>query len=342
MTKVVQFPDHEQLRIEAAAWIAKLDAGSLTAYDLGALRAWANVSAYHHEALELAATQWDDLNVLALYRQTIDLPASRRRWLIRGAIAASVILAAALWVVSPAQPDPMLATNGIYTTSIDEQRIVALADGSSVSLNVNSQVEVSYAETNRSLQLVRGEAFFDVANDSLKPFIVSAGEREFVAMGTAFSIFLEEDTQVKLMVSEGRVGVAHLGSNLNVASLNAGSRAKQTAESRIVFAGQTVSYVKDQPAAVEILQFQEVDRRLAWRTGMLVFNGQRLDQVTAEIGRYSPLEIVIVDPELRQLAVGGYFRTGDTDALLQTLASDFGIQVAWVAPDVVHLSMKSE
>jgi transmembrane sensor len=75
---------------------------------------------------------------------------------------------------------------------------------------------------------------------------------------------------------------------------------------------------------------------------MLVFDGQRLDQVTAEISRYAPLEVVILDPELRQLAVGGYFRTGDIDALLKTLASDFGIEVVWVEPKLVHLSMKSE
>ena len=343
MKKIVQFPDHEQVRIEAAAWVAKLDAGNLTAYDLGALRAWANSSAYHHEALESAATQWDDLNVLALYRQTMDIPGSRRGWLIRGAIAASFILAAALsYVYAPVQPDPMLATNGIYTTGPDKQRVVALADGSSVSLNINSQVEVSYSETNRALKLVRGEAFFDVAKNPEKVFMVSAREIEFIAIGTAFSIFLEEASRMKLVVSEGRVGVEHKGSNPVVETFGAGRPATQTAEPRIILAGQAVSYVEDQPESIETLQIQEVDRRLAWRTGMLVFDGQRLDQVTAEISRYAPLEVVILDPELRQLAVGGYFRTGDIDALLKTLASDFGIEVVWVEPKLVHLSMKSE
>lgn len=344
MKKVIQFPDHEQLRIEAATWIAKLDAGNLTAYDLGALRAWASTSDYHHEALELVATQWDDLNVLALYRQTMDIPASRRGWQIRGAIAASFIfLAAALWYVyPPAQPDPMLATNGIYTTSVNEQRVVALADGSSVILNINSQVEVSYSETERALKLVRGEAFFDVAKNPQKMFIVSAETREFVAIGTAFSIFLEKASRMKLMVSEGRVGVEHEGSNLTVVTSNTGSPAMQAAEPTVVLAGQAVSYLDDKPESVETLQPQEADRRLAWRTGMLMFNGQRLDQVTAEIARYAPYEIVISDPVLRQLEVAGYFRTGDVDALLQTLASDFGVEVLWVEPEVVHLSMKSE
>ena len=78
MAEVDEFPDHRQLRVEAAAWIAKLDAGNLTAEDLGALRAWANVSPYHREALELVASNWDDLNVLAVYRQAMDMPARRR------------------------------------------------------------------------------------------------------------------------------------------------------------------------------------------------------------------------------------------------------------------------
>ena len=89
--------------------------------------------------------------------------------------------------------------------------------------------------------------------------------------------------------------------------------------------------------SIENLVIQEVDRRLAWRSGMLMFEGETLSKVVAEIGRYTPLEVVISDPSLKELEIGGYFRIGDTEVLLQTLASDFGIEVERLGPDLVHL-----
>jgi len=338
MTKVVELPDRRQLRIEAAAWIAKIDAGNLTAEDLGALRAWANVSPYHREALDLVASNWDDLNVLAVYRQAMDIPARRRLPSVAsGAIAAGIaLLGAALWIYSPAENEQvsrLLVSNGLYTTKLGEQRVVALPDGSSVRLNTDSQVQVSYSATQRGLQLSKGEAFFDVTKNKQLPFVVSALGRDVVAVGTAFAVKLQPESLIQVIVSEGQVRIDHREMPVN----NLSRDELMLAEPELVVAGQVAVYSNEQMESIENLVIQEVDRRLAWRSGMLMFEGETLSKAVAEIGRYTPLEVVISDPSLKELEIGGYFRIGDTEVLLQTLASDFGIEVERLGPDLVHL-----
>lgn len=338
MTKVVKLPDRRQLRVEAAAWIAKIDAGNLTAEDLGALRAWANVSPYHREALDLVASNWDDLNVLAVYRQAMDIPARRRLPSVAsGAIAAGIaLLGAALWIYSPAENEQvsrLLVSNGLYTTKLGEQRVVALPDGSSVRLNTDSQVQVSYSATQRGLQLSKGEAFVDVAKNKQLPFVVSALGRDVVAVGTAFAVKLQPESLIQVIVREGQVRVDHREMHVN----NLSRDELMLAEPELVVAGQVAVYSNEQMESIENLVIQEVDRRLAWRSGMLMFEDETLSKVVAEIGRYTPLEVVISDPSLKELEIGGYFRIGDTEVLLQTLASDFGIEVERLGPDLVHL-----
>ena len=338
MTKVVELPDRRQLRVEAAAWIAKIDAGNLTAEDLGALRAWANVSPYHREALDLVASNWDDLNVLAVYRQAMDIPARRRLPSVAsGAIAAGIaLLAATLWIYSPAEKEhvsQLLVSNGLYTTILGEQQVVALPDGSSVRLNTDSQVQVSYSKTQRDLELIKGEAFFDVAKNKQLPFVVSALGRDVIAVGTAFAVKLQPESLIQVIVSEGQVRIDHREMPVN----NLSRDELMLAEPELVVAGQVAVYSNEQMESIENLVIQEVDRRLAWRSGMLMFEGETLSKVVAEIGRYTPLEVVISDPSLKELEIGGYFRIGDTEVLLQTLASDFGIEVERLGPDLVQL-----
>ena len=98
----------------------------------------------------------------------------------------------------------------------------------------------------------------------------------------------------------------------------------------VVFNGTTID-------PLQTLDPPQLSGRLAWRDGMLRFTDESLSTVIAEVTRYTPREIVISDPSLRDLAFSGYFRTGDTAALLSTLAADFNITTTEVDGDVIYL-----
>ena len=157
--------------------------------------------------------------------------------------------------------------------------------------------------------------------------------RDVVAVGTAFAVKLQPESLIQVIVSEGQVRIDHREMPVN----NLSRDELMLAEPELVVAGQVAVYSNEQMESIENLVIQEVDRRLAWRSGMLMFEGETLSKVVAEIGRYTPLEVVISDPSLKELEIGGYFRIGDTEVLLQTLASDFGIEVERLGPDLVHL-----
>ena len=344
--QIVRFPDREQLINEAAAWIAKLDAGHLSTTDLSALRAWAGTSKQHRDTLEHVASEWDELAFLALNRalvsddkQDVLGNTGHSRWhgfaKVAAAVGVTAVFGALGWYFQPTTADATyVAANGQYATAIGEQRTVSLPDGSEVHVNTNSHLEVAYG-ARRSLRLLQGEAFFDVAPDAEKPFVVSAGRGEVVAIGTAFAVRLETTESVRVTVSEGRVTVGHAVSDaLRLQPTETIDTTVQVSTGEtVVFDGATIDLL-------QTLDLPELSGRLAWRNGMLRFTDESLSNVIAEVTRYTPREIVISDPSLRDLAFSGYFRTGDTAALLSTLAADFNISAMQVDGDVIYLQRR--
>ena len=340
--QIVSFPDREQLISEAAIWVAKLDAGHLTTADLSSLREWAGSSKQHRDTLEHVASEWDDLAILALGRALIPVEkqdvldsTDHSRW--RGfanaaAVAGVTVLLGALgWFLQSTTTDATyVAANGQYVTAIGEQRIISLPDGSEVHVNTNSHLEVTYGDAGRFLRLLQGEAFFDVAPNAEKPFVVRAGQSEVVAIGTAFAVRLERRQSVRVTVSEGRVTVGRTVSGQRPVATSSAAAAQVNTGQTIVFDGATID-------PVQTLDPPQLSGRLAWRDGMLRFTDESLSTVVAEVTRYTPRKIVISDPSLRDLAFSGYFRTGDTAALLSTLAADFNITITEVDGDIIYL-----
>lgn len=336
--KVIELPDFEQLRSDAAAWVAKLDAGGLTAEDLAALRDWAGRSRRHRATLEEVASQWDDLNVLSLYREIMSAPRQHWRWSVAGAAAAGI--AAVVFLLSQffAEPrlDSFLVANGSYATVVGELRTISLPDGSEVRMNTNSRLEVSYSPAARAMRLLQGEAYFQVAKDKALPFSVQARGGQVVAVGTAFAVRLRGNRKVQVTVSEGRVKIA-ANETAGAQRLLIGKSGDAILEA---VAGQTVVFERA-IESVEMLDSPEIERRLSWRGGMLMFNGDTLESVVEEVSRYTAMKIVISDPALRHLKVGGYFRAGDTDVMLRTLENDFGIEADRVSADLVYLRSRT-
>lgn len=215
----------------------------------------------------------------------------------------------------------------LYRTGVGERRVVALRDGSSVTLNTASTVEVAYTDGERRVRLVRGEALFDVAHDAARPFLVDAGSARFRALGTAFNVRLRPDV-VELTVTEGVVGVAAREGEVAV-----------PVAARIAAGGGAV--VRSGAVAPTALDDQRLRQRTAWQEGVLEFDGESLAQVVGEFNRYRRQPIVIGDARLESLRIGGRFEVDEADKFLTALTSSFPIEVIDTADGGVLLVERS-
>jgi transmembrane sensor len=234
-------------------------------------------------------------------------------------VAASVVLTFAFgigWYFWPAGP--------AYETSVGGVEAVALSDGSNVTLNTNSEIRVALTDTERHIELMRGEAFFDVAKDPARPFVVLAGGQRVVAVGTKFSVRRAERRadEVRVVVTEGRVRVgpvAGVAPELPPAEVAAGSIAR---------AGGAGVLIEEQPA-------RPVDEYLSWRSGYLVFRATALADAVAEFNRYNTTKLVIEDPAVAAIEIGGNFRSTNVDAFVRLLKDGFSIRVEQRGDEIV-------
>jgi transmembrane sensor len=213
---------------------------------------------------------------------------------------------------------PVLTTT--YATAIGESRVVKLADGSVITLNTNSRVTAVFSPRSREVFLAYGEASFDVAHEPARPFNVNVGKRVFQAVGTSFNVRVLNPENVELTVTEGRVKV------LYVPPPGPDTPAKIREEAmhpETTVGALEMALVEPGFQTVRKIEASEVDARLAWQRGMIIFEGEPLGEVLAEVDRYTTTKFVLGDEKLRDVRVGGYFRAGDVDGLLVALRENF-------------------
>lgn len=341
------------VRAEACAWLAQLESGNLTRDDVATLREWMHRSPRHAAELRQLARLSRDLNVLTELAAPLRaaqaqlrplrrrrLPVTAWRWLAVASSLAVVTLAAVLLFNQLTSAPPWTLA---LATDVGERREATLPDGSVIALNTDGQLDVRYATDVRQVRLLRGEALFTVAHDAQRPFIVSAGGRQVRAVGTAFVVRVHSDL-LEVAVTDGQVQVSAAA-----VDGDAGQRFSGTVDPRPVLASARVQVGeqialplagRQAPASVQPLSKAQMRRRLAWREGLLDFADTPLEDVVAEVGRYTQRRIVIADPELRRLRFDGLFRTGEIEPLLGALQSAFGIDVQMVDATTVALTRR--
>ena len=248
-------------------------------------------------------------------------------------------------------------TNNVYVTTIGNHSTHTLQDGSVLWLNSNSQVEVNYTNAKRIITLVKGEAHFNVEHDANRPFEVYAGRRIVKAIGTAFSVYRSND-KLEVMVSQGRVELAIVepameqheeASSFKVinqdktkTSTNLKAYGKMTVIASLQ-KGQSVSLsstANTLHTPVVEHAVGELARKLSWLEGTLVFAGESLDEVVAEVSRHTSVVIEVADPNLRKLRIGGQFKAGETEALFDVLESGFGVKITRISKNRVRIDAK--
>jgi transmembrane sensor len=230
----------------------------------------------------------------------------RRSWPI--GIAVGIALAAigvGLWYVATLRGSD-------YQTVVGSVQAVPLKDGSDITLNTNSEVRVAVTDTERRVDLTRGEAFFHIAKDPKRPFVVRAGSSRVIAVGTQFSVRRDGD-EVSVVVVEGRVRVER-------ADVSA------TLVPPTFLAAGGVARSDGAGVLVQAKSLPEAEQMLSWRRGYLVFHETPLKVAIAEFNRYSTHQIMIDDPEVGELKIGGNFRTSNADAFIRLLESGLPIR----------------
>jgi len=315
MSIVTEIDDIEET---AARWVMRLDGGTLPDAEQCELDAWLAADTRHLGAFVRAQATWMDLDrVAALAAGRAPVKPQQTAWQWQWQRAAAIAAVTLGMIASLAFVNSRYLA-GRESTQVGEVRRLTLEDGSALSLNTASVLQVKFAADERRIVLRQGEASFQVAHDEQRPFVVQAGDVSVRAVGTAFSVRMRQQ-EVEVVVTEGVVEVVRKDSSERV-------EAERVARNHGVVVA-TAEQPSAQPIAVAALSDKELERRLAWQDGRLVFQGEALANAVAEVNRYSPLPVVIDDPMLGRKSFVGVFRIGDTRAFAQAAAAAFDAQV---------------
>lgn len=305
--------DPDIRRREAAAWFARLKQRHVAAEDVQAFSAWRRSPENAHAFARIEA-MWDAAEVLSHDSDMAEMtlaaaargvrrhrPSFERVWkpAAAGLAALVLLIGGGVWFLHQPQ---------VYATGVGERRVVQLADGSTVTLDTSSRVAARLRGRERRLDLVAGQALFDVRPDAARPFVVSAGDARVTALGTRFDV-RRLGGDVRVVLVEGRVRVdAHKGGEPRSWTLRPGQQVAPNAPA---------------PAVLPV----DAARATSWTTGRLVFDRTPLATAIREVNRYSKTRIELQASSVADIAVSGAFDTGDVEGFVSALTELYPVSV---------------
>lgn len=330
---------------EATRWLVLRRDGDFSAHDERAYRVWLDADPCHRAAVAKVERYWqllgdigEDPEIMALTEQRAR-EAHRPVRLRRGAALAACLIGALVlgWSLRDGEVagvtvpliGPQLGTtvaslqDQTFRTSVGQRTTVTLADGSIVTLDTDSLLRTRQSASERLLTLERGRAYFKVAKDRRRPFIVTAGDKSVVATGTEFAV--DVDTRaVAVTLVEGSVRVeapAERAGRAQKVDLKPGWQLTATADSNTRWRTTKV----------------DVERAVSWTSGRLHFFNDSLGHAVSEMNRYSEKKIVIRDAEIARQPIVGNFRAGDIEAFVRAISLHGFANVRSESDDIVEL-----
>lgn len=297
-------------RADAAAWVVRLHGPYRSPELEEGFRQWLAADPEHARQFERVTDVLD-----ASARVAIEgLPRVRIRWRpspMRAWAAAASVAVAALTV---GYFSARFRSGVEYRTGIGAPRVVRLEDGSRISLDADTAVRVFYGDTERSVRLASGRAYFQVNHNPGWPFVVVAGRHQITDIGTGFMVRHGSGRTVVTLL-EGQVAVS--------------SRSRNPANPRpvsiILTPGQRLTFAAAGPPE---LDRPRMDDSTAWLHGEIVLDDTPLTRAVAALNRYDPVGLVIADPQIARLRVSGIYHTGNNREFALLLAKLYGIRVA--------------
>ena len=315
------------LEDEALEWVVRLHTGQVSDQDRCGCEAWQRLSPAHQLAFHNAEALWKEIgHVRAAPRSPTQATRPARlhqhRWwprLRRWSLVACFLLATGWFLWEPLLNQYRIQT-AHHRTGVGQQEQIVLQDGSHVTLNTDTALNVVYSPERREIRLLAGEAAFTVAPDRNRSFIVQSGDVTTRALGTQF-VVRRHPHSVTVTVSEHAVQVS--------------TSPTKTAMPLVLNEGQQASYSEEggwtSPHAVDW------KKRSAWQRGKLIVEDQLLGTVIEELNRYRPGRILILNPALRTLNVTGVFDLTDPDAALRMIQRTLRIHETSLSPYLVLL-----
>lgn len=318
------------MRQEAQAWVLRIASGAATTRDQQVLRQWCALSADHAQAFEEARRAWDELGQVGqAFRQAH--PQARRRSVPKMQPGRRLFLRSALTIgaaaaVTAAVYPPLglwtsvLDLNADYRTATGEQRRITLANNVDVDLNTQSRLNVHTGDglNLNSIELVAGEAAI-VNGGGNKLLEVLAGHGRLLMGAAEIEVRLNDDSDGNACVScmRGTVEVRHADRAMTLR------------------AGEQVIYDKQAISAVSSI---DPTQTAAWREGAVVFRQTTLTDAIAEINRYRPGRVMLLDKQLAQRRVSGKFQIARLDLAIDRIVEAFGANARKLPGGVVLLS----
>jgi transmembrane sensor len=310
----------------ASDWLVRRELPNWTAADEAALNAWLDSSTAHRVAYLRLQAGWiamDRLKALGAGFPRGAVPAPEQLepgapgWCQREERAPGVraddrsarlrstlkiALAAGIAAIGVAGYLGWDHSRGLrYSTPVGVTAAVPLSDGSTITLNTDSAIRLVVSESERKVELQQGEAYFDVRPDPARPFVVRAGDKRIVVLGTKFSVRRERD-DVRIVVTEGKV----------------------RADGVVLTVGD-VAETRDDRLTVAPRALPKAERLLSWRSGYLVFEDTTLADVVAEFNRYNEHTTRIGDPGVAGIRISGKFRSSNFESFARLLQESHGI-----------------
>ena len=330
MTNVIKIISGKEPYDEATKWMSKLDRG-LSEKEERELRDWLAQSAKNRNELQEVSQLWDKMNSLSWLSEISSVKRAKTasfRW--AAAILTAITIAAVVQILKREITPEVLVAKGvpsdksimIYETAIGEQSNILLADGSEIVLNTNSELHVRLAKHQRILMLTRGEVHVDVTPDSNRPLSVVVADKIIQAVGTAFSVEVDGRDNIELLVTEG---VVLVGSRSEITSdISEKLTLTLPESSTTVKEGQELQ-LNEPGAQTQLLSLADMEARLSWREGNLIFQGETLEEALQEVSRYTTIEFVFLSDAIKNDPVAGRVKAGDVDGLLGVLRENFGV-----------------
>ena len=305
----------------AAYWALRLDADDCDALDRAAFEGWYRDKPENAKAYVRARRTLDEVDrhrrshpLRVLGDQVLHATSPHRRvalWPAASAAAAVLFLVVGAFLYQraflSATPEPVRYTS---ETTVGGRSVTRLADGSTVTLNTDTRIDIQYDRKRRGITLMRGQALFEVVEDE-RPFEVIAGNRRIVALGTAFDVRMQPDNGVQVTLLEGRLTVA-------VLAPEAPPEVRAENPQPTVFnMGEQLVVSNAAPARITPADVEQVT---GWRDGLLIFREETLPEAVSEINRYSTRQISLEqDRRLQELTVNGVFETGRTESFVRAM-----------------------
>jgi transmembrane sensor len=306
-------PTNHEIDRLAAHWAARRDLGGLSHEEQAEFERWLAADVRHLGAYgraEAVLGRLERLNTVALDVTAKEISRragwTRRRILLTGGAAAGAAATVGVAMI------PKGARQEKLSTEIGQMREVVLADGSVVSLNTNSEITVQFTNDVRDINLLRGEVLFDVAKNSERPFVVSAGNTRVRAVGTSFTVSRLPRKPVQILVKEGVV-------ELERSNVPDAVPVRASANIRALVP-------PDAPITTVAIPEEKLDRDLEWQYGRIALDNVSLEDAAGEFARYSEVHI-IVDPAVSRKTVTGLFASNDPVGFARAAASVLKLQV---------------